>query len=96
MESKTVIKRELTPNYLTRLLTSKIYLSGAFSDSFFRNILTSISIIRQEIFYLTTLNTFYLRLYGVGHMVKDNSNTEKENLLFPILGYCFQLATSGH
>ena len=27
---------------------------------------------RKEIFYLTTLNTFYLRLYGIGHMVNDN------------------------
>ena len=37
-------------------------------------------------FYLTThstsfnevLNTFYLRLYGVGHMVKDHSDRERE------------------
>ena len=36
------------------------------------------------------LNTFYLRLYDIGHMVKDQSHSEKENplqphgLLFPI------------
>ena len=36
------------------------------------------------------LNTFYLRLYGVGHMVKDHSDRERGNplpphrLLFPI------------
>ena len=36
------------------------------------------------------LNTFYLRLYGVRHMVKDHSDSEKGNplpphrLLFPI------------
>ena len=36
------------------------------------------------------LNTFYLRLYGVSHMVKDHSDSEKGNplpphrLLFPI------------
>ena len=29
------------------------------------------------------LNTFYLRLYGVRHMVKDHSDSEKENLLLP-------------
>ena len=33
-------------------------------------------------------NTFYLRLYGVGHMVKDHSDSERGNplhsLLFPI------------
>ena len=40
---------------------------------------------RKEIFYLTThstsfnevLNTFYLQLYGVGHMVKDHSDRER-------------------
>ena len=46
------------------------------------------------------LNTFYLLLYGVRHMVKDHSDSEKGNplpphrLLFLILGggggcYCF-------
>ena len=36
------------------------------------------------------LNTFYLRLYGIRHMVKDHSDSEKGNplppygLLFPI------------
>ena len=29
------------------------------------------------------LNTFYLRLYGVGHMVKDHSNSERGNPLPP-------------
>ena len=29
------------------------------------------------------LNTFYLRLYGVRHMVKDHSDSEKGNLLLP-------------
>ena len=27
------------------------------------------------------LNTFYLQLYGVGHMVKDHSDSERGNLL---------------
>ena len=37
-----------------------------------------------------TINTFYLRLYGVRHMVKDHSDSENGNplqphrLLFPI------------
>ena len=36
------------------------------------------------------LNTFYLRLYGVGHVVKDHTDSEKRHplpphgLLFPI------------
>ena len=46
---------------------------------------------RKEMFLFNdTLNTFYLRLYGVRHMVKDHSDSEKGNplpphrLLFPI------------
>ena len=45
----------------------------------------------KEMFYLTTHSThFILRLYGVGHMVKDYSDSERGNplpphgLLFPI------------
>ena len=38
---------------------------------------------RKEMFYLTTHSTFYLQLYGVGHMVKDHSDSEKGNLLLP-------------
>ena len=38
----------------------------------------------REMFYLTTaLNTFYLRLYGVRHMVKYHSDSEKGNPLPP-------------
>ena len=29
------------------------------------------------------LNTFYLRLYGVRHMVKDHSDSERGNPLLP-------------
>ena len=29
------------------------------------------------------LNTFYLRLYGVRHMVKDHSDSKRGNLLLP-------------
>ena len=46
---------------------------------------------RKEMFYLTTHSAhFILRLYGVGHMVKDHSDCERGNplpphgLLFPI------------
>ena len=30
------------------------------------------------ILFNDAFNTFYLRLYGVGHMVKDHSDTERE------------------
>ena len=46
---------------------------------------------RKEMFLFNdALNTYYLRLYGVIHMVEDHSNSERRNplpphwLLFPI------------
>ena len=54
-------------------------LSGAVADRKEGNVL-----------FNDALNTFYLRLYGVGHMVKDHSDSEGGNslpphgLLFPI------------
>ena len=38
----------------------------------------------REMFYFNdALNTFYLRLYGVRHMVKDHSDRERGNPLSP-------------
>ena len=37
----------------------------------------------RNVLYNDTLNTFYLQLYGVRHMVKDHSGSEKENPLPP-------------
>ena len=38
----------------------------------------------ENALFNNTLNTFYyLRLYGVRHMVKDNSDSERGNLLLP-------------
>ena len=40
--------------------------------------------VRKEMFYLMTHSThFILRLYGIGHMVKDHSDSERGNLLPP-------------
>ena len=36
-----------------------------------------------SVLFNDALNTFYLRLYGVGHMVKDHSDSERGNLLPP-------------
>ena len=44
----------------------------------------------RNVLFNDALNTFYLRLYGVGHMVEDHSDSERGNplpphgLLFPI------------
>ena len=35
----------------------------------------------RSVLFNDTLNTFYLRLYGVGHMVKDHSDSERGNPL---------------
>ena len=36
-----------------------------------------------NVLFNDTLNTFYLQLYGVGHMVKDHSECERGNPLPP-------------
>ena len=37
----------------------------------------------RNLLFNDALNTFYLRLYGVRHMVKDHSDSEKGNPLPP-------------
>ena len=44
-------------------------------------------------FYLN--NTFYLRLYGIGHMVEDYSDSERGNPL-PPHGLLFPINTKGY
>ena len=44
-----------------------------------------------NVLFNDTLNTFYLRLYGVGHMVTDHSDSERGNPL-PPHGLLFRLA----
>ena len=45
----------------------------------------SYSMVKREknVLFNDALNTFYLRLYGVRHMVKDHSDSEKGNPLPP-------------
>ena len=46
---------------------------------------------RKDLFYL---NTFYLRLNGVGHMVNDHSDSERGNTL-PPHGLFFPINSKG-
>ena len=39
------------------------------------------------------LNTFYLRLYGVQHVVKDHSDSESGNPLPPLQGLLFSISS---
>ena len=55
-----------------------------------------------NVLFNDALNTFYLRLYGVGHMVKDHSDSERGNplpphgLLFPISSKDFYMHHPTH
>ena len=44
-----------------------------------------------NVLFNDALNTFFLRLYGVRHMVKDHSDSERGNPLPPHMGYSFRL-----
>ena len=52
--------------------------------------------IRKEgnVLFNDALNTIYLRLYGVGHMLKDHSDSERRNLLLPH-GLLFTINSKG-
>ena len=51
---------------------------------------TDLEIKREgNVLFNDALNTFYLRLYGVGHMVYDHSDNERGNLLPPLYGIHF-------
>ena len=47
-----------------------------------------------NVLFNDTLNTFYLRLYGVRHMVKDHSDSERGNPLLPH-GLLFPIRSKG-
>ena len=47
-----------------------------------------------SILFNDALSTFYLRLYGIGHMVKDHSDSERGNPL-PPHGLLFLISSKG-
>ena len=47
-----------------------------------------------NVLFNDTLNTFYLRLYGVGYMVKDQSDSESGNPV-PPHGLLFSINSKG-
>ena len=50
--------------------------------------MTRLSERERNVLFNDALNTFYLRLYGVRHMVKDHSDSEKGNPLPPHVLLC--------
>ena len=47
-----------------------------------------------NVLFIDAINTFYLRLYGVRHMVKDHSDSERANPL-PPHGLLFPVSSKG-
>ena len=48
-----------------------------------------------NVLFNDALNTFYLQLYGVGHMVKNHSDSERGNPL-PPHGLFFPISSKGY
>ena len=48
-----------------------------------------------NVLFNNALKRFYLWLYGVGHMVKDHSDSERGNPLPPLHGLCFPISSNG-
>ena len=48
-----------------------------------------------NVLFNDVLNTFYLRLYGIRHMVEDHSDSERGNLLPPLYGLFFLISSKG-
>ena len=54
-----------------------------------------ISVTRKEASasFNNALNTYYLQLYGIGHMVKDHSDSERGNLLPTLHGLILSISS---
>ena len=48
-----------------------------------------------NVLFNDALNTFLIGLYGVGHMVKDHSDSERGNLLSPLHVLLFTISSKG-
>ena len=51
---------------------------------------------RKEMFYLIPHSTHFIFGYSVEHMVKDNSNSKRGNLLPPHHGLLFPISSKGY
>ena len=61
-----------------------------------REVANTFSVSKEgSVLFNDALNTFYLRLYGVGHMVKYHSDSERENPL-PPHGLLFPISSKGY
>ena len=51
---------------------------------------------KENVLFNDVLNTSYLRLYGVGHMVEDHSDSQRGNTLPPLHGLLFSINSMGY
>ena len=56
--------------------------------------MTGLCIKEGNVLFNNAFNTFYLQLYGVGHMVKDHSDSQRKSVGHHA-GYSFQIRGSG-
>ena len=49
----------------------------------------------EHVLFNDALNTFIIRLYGVGYMVKDHLDSERGNRLPPLNGLLFSISSKG-
>ena len=71
----------------------RVQLCEIFPSTYHRNLMWFLSESESEMFLFNDpLNTFYLRLYCVGHMANDHSDSEREEPRCHHMGYYFRLA----
>ena len=71
-----------------------LYAPSHTQDCTYHSLCWEISWWKEEgnVLFNDTLNTFYLRLYGIGHMIEDHSDSERRNPLPPLPGLLFSIS----
>ena len=49
-----------------------------------------------SVLFNDALNTFYLWLYVIRHMIKHHSDSQRGNLLLPLHGVLFRISSKGY
>ena len=62
---------------------------GGLLDYFFVLLMIHNKTYKENVLFSDALSTFFIRLYGVGHMVKDHLYSERVNPLPPLHGLLF-------
>ena len=70
-------------NHITLYVSCTQVVSDQNKPHHHRRTVTRARLVQGNVLFNDTLNTFYLPLYGVRHMVKDHSDREKGNPLPP-------------